>query len=80
MSDRWLSVEKISEHLGVTTTMHNMEKTLKALTDAGVTAKIIIGAVPVTQDYTDKIGADGSGVDSTLPLTWARDLLPMYVK
>ena len=41
-----------------------MKKTIKTLTDAGVTAKIIIGAVPVTQDYTDKIGVDGYGADS----------------
>lgn len=45
----------------LTTTMRSMERTIKALEEAGVrdTVKIMIGGAPVTQDYANKIGADG---------------------
>jgi len=43
----------------LTTTMPGIEKTIKALKDAGVAAKVMIGGAPVTQGYADKIGADG---------------------
>lgn len=42
----------------LTTTMGAMEKTVKALKAAGVTAKIMVGGAPITQAYADKIGAD----------------------
>jgi 5-methyltetrahydrofolate--homocysteine methyltransferase len=48
----------------LTTTMPSMEKTLKAMKDAGIKAKIIIGGAPVTQAYADKIGADGYAADA----------------
>lgn len=45
----------------LTTTMRSMERTIKALEEAGVrdTVKIMIGGAPVTQDYANQIGADG---------------------
>ena len=45
----------------LTTTMRSMERTIKALEEAGVrdTVKIMIGGAPVTQDFADQIGADG---------------------
>ncbi len=62
-------VNAIKEHkptiLGMsallTTTMRSMERTIKALEEAGVrdTVKIMIGGAPVTQDYANQIGADG---------------------
>jgi len=48
----------------LTTTMPSMEKTIKAMKEAGVKAKIIIGGAPVTQAYADKIGADGYAADA----------------
>jgi len=48
----------------LTTTMSSMEKTIKAMKEAGVKAKIIIGGAPVTQAYADKIGADGYAADA----------------
>ncbi|MCK5563733.1 MAG: corrinoid protein, partial [Planctomycetes bacterium] len=48
----------------LTTTMPAMEATVKALKDAGITAKVIIGGAPVTQAYADKIGADGYSADA----------------
>ncbi len=62
-------VEAVKEHkpniLGMsallTTTMRAMERTIKALEEAGIrdTVKIMIGGAPVTQDFSDQIGADG---------------------
>ena len=62
-------VEAVKEHkpnvLGMsallTTTMRAMETTIKALEEAGVrnTVKIMIGGAPVTEDFANKIGADG---------------------
>jgi 5-methyltetrahydrofolate--homocysteine methyltransferase len=62
-------VKAVKEHkpniLGMsallTTTMRAMERTIKALEEAGVrdTVKIMIGGAPVTQDFADQIGADG---------------------
>jgi 5-methyltetrahydrofolate--homocysteine methyltransferase len=45
----------------LTTTMRSMEHTVKALEEAGVrdSVKIMIGGAPVTQDFSDQIGADG---------------------
>jgi len=44
--------------------MPSMEKTIKAMKEAGVKTKIIIGGAPVTQAYADKIGADGYAADA----------------
>jgi 5-methyltetrahydrofolate--homocysteine methyltransferase len=62
-------VDAVKEHkpsiLGMsallTTTMRAMERTIKALEEAGVrdTVKIMIGGAPVTQDFAEQIGADG---------------------
>ena len=62
-------VEAVKEHspdiVGMsallTTTMRAMEQTIKALEEAGIrdSVKIMIGGAPVTQTFSDKIGADG---------------------
>ena len=62
-------VEAVKEHepdvLGMsallTTTMRSMEHTIKALEEAGLRdkVKVIIGGAPVTQSFSDQIGADG---------------------
>ncbi len=59
----------------LTTTMPSMEKTLKALKDAGVSAKIVIGGAPVTQGYADKIGADGYAADAASAVDMAKSLV-----
>ncbi len=45
----------------LTTTMRAMEHTIKGLEEAGVRdkVKVMIGGAPVTQDFSDQIGADG---------------------
>jgi len=59
----------------LTTTMPAMEKAVKVLRDAGVTAKIIVGGAPVTQAYADKIGADGYAADAADAVDIAKKLL-----
>ncbi len=48
----------------LTTTMPGMEKTIKALKEAGVKAKIMVGGAPVTQSFAEKIGAQGYAPDA----------------
>ena len=45
----------------LTTTMRAMEHTIKALEEAGVRdkVKVMVGGAPVTQSFSDQIGADG---------------------
>ena len=59
----------------LTTTMPAMEKTIKALKDAKVDAKIMIGGAPVTQGYADKIGADGYGADAATAVDVAKAMI-----
>jgi len=59
----------------LTTTMPGMEKTVKALKDAGVSAKIMIGGAPVTQGYADRIGADGYTPDAASAVDMAKTLV-----
>jgi len=59
----------------LTTTMPAIEKALKAIKDAGVLVKIMIGGAPVTQDYADKIGADGYAADAASAVDLAKNLL-----
>jgi len=59
----------------LTTTMPGMEKTLKAMKEAGVTARIMVGGAPVTQAYADKIGADAYAADAATAVEVAKNLL-----
>jgi 5-methyltetrahydrofolate--homocysteine methyltransferase len=59
----------------LTTTMPSMERTIKALKEAGISAKIMVGGAPVTQGYADKIGADGYAADAASAVDVAKGLL-----
>ena len=48
----------------LTTTMPSMETTIKAVKEAGMAVKTIIGGAPVTQAFADQIGADGYSADA----------------
>jgi 5-methyltetrahydrofolate--homocysteine methyltransferase len=48
----------------LTTTMPSMENTIKAVKEAGLATKTIIGGAPVTQAFADQIGADGFSSDA----------------
>jgi 5-methyltetrahydrofolate--homocysteine methyltransferase len=59
----------------LTTTMPGMEKTIKALKEAGVTAKIMVGGAPVTQSFADKVGAHGYAPDAASAVDTAKKLV-----
>jgi 5-methyltetrahydrofolate--homocysteine methyltransferase len=59
----------------LTTTMPSMEKTIKAIKDAGLKTKVMIGGAPVTQTYADKIGANGYAADAASAVDVAKTLL-----
>lgn len=60
----------------LTTTMPAMEKTIQALNDAGVREqiKVMIGGAAVTQDYANKIGADGYSESAAGAVRLARSM------
>lgn len=47
----------------LTTTMINMEKTVKEIKAKSPDTKVIVGGAPLTQDFAMKIGADGYSAD-----------------
>ena len=59
----------------LTTTMPQMTDVVKALKDAGVATKTIIGGAPVTQNYADEIGADGYAADAASAADVALELI-----
>ncbi|OHB59689.1 MAG: methyltransferase [Planctomycetes bacterium RBG_13_44_8b] len=59
----------------ITTTMPSMEKTVKAVKSAGLAVKTMIGGAPVTQNYADKIGADGYAPDAASAVDLAKSLI-----
>jgi 5-methyltetrahydrofolate--homocysteine methyltransferase len=48
----------------LTTTMPAMAETIKILRSAGLDTKVLVGGAPVSQEYADKIGADGYSDDA----------------
>lgn len=58
----------------LTTTMRNMEEVIKKLKDDGLRdqVKICIGGAPTSQEFSEKIGADGYCADAFAALDWAR--------
>ena len=60
----------------VTTNMLSMKETMDAIVEAGVRdrAKVIIGGAPVTQEYADRIGADGYAEDAAIAVDLVRKL------
>ena len=73
--------EKSPKVLGMsallTTTMPAMKEAIDAISEAGLRDKvrIIIGGAPVTQNYSDEIGADGYAADAASAADKAKELL-----
>ena len=61
----------------LTTTMTHMPEVIDALKQAGLRdkVKVMIGGAPVTQEYADKIGADGYAPDAASATRLAKSLL-----
>ena len=61
----------------LTTTMPAMKESIEALKAEGVrdNVKVMIGGAPVTQNYSDEIGADGYSADAASAVDKAKELL-----
>ena len=61
----------------LTTTMGQMKETLDALDAAGKRpkVKVMIGGAPVTEDFAQRIGADGYAADASKAVALAKSLL-----
>jgi len=59
----------------LTTTMMGMEDVVKAVKGAGLKAKVMIGGASVTQEFADKIGADGYAPDAPSAVGKAKELV-----
>ena len=71
--------EKGADIIGVsallTTTMVKMEDVIKAVKEAGLKAKVMVRGASVTQEFADKIGADGYAPDAPSAVGKARELV-----
>ncbi len=73
--------EKNPEILGLsallTTTMPMLKQTIDMVVECGLRdrVKIMVGGAPVTQDFADKIGADGYAADAGSAAKMAKELL-----
>jgi 5-methyltetrahydrofolate--homocysteine methyltransferase len=63
----------------LTTTMPAMEKTLEALTEAGLRERlfVMVGGAPLTPEFVSSIGADGYAEDAVGAARQAKELLGM---
>jgi 5-methyltetrahydrofolate--homocysteine methyltransferase len=61
----------------LTTTMPNMRVVIDALAEAGLRdkVKIVIGGAPVTQEFSDRIGADGYAPDASQAVALSKRLI-----
>ncbi len=59
----------------LTTTMPAMRDTVKAIRQAGLPVKVVIGGAPITQEYAREIGADGYAADAGSAVDAAMALL-----
>jgi 5-methyltetrahydrofolate--homocysteine methyltransferase len=61
----------------LSTTMESMQRTIAAITEAGLRdkVKIIVGGAPVTQAFADEIGADGYAPNAGMAVDLMRSLM-----
>ncbi len=61
----------------LTTTMPAMKETIAALQEAGIRdqVKVLVGGAPLTQAYSDEIGADGYAPDAASAVDKTKELL-----
>ena len=59
----------------LTTTMPHMKDTIELIREEGIPVKCIIGGAPITQDFADKINADGYSPDAASAVELCTSLL-----
>ncbi|HOK90102.1 MAG TPA: corrinoid protein [Candidatus Hydrogenedentes bacterium] len=79
--ERFVEEAKKHEHCAVglstllTTTMPNMEKTVKILREQCPGVPVIVGGAPVTDGFASRIGADAHGQDPRDAVRWLDETL-----
>lgn len=81
-ADKFLAA--IAEHPGcavglsalLTTTMRNMEATVKAIKEKHPDTHVLVGGAPLTQEFSDKIGADHYFKDPQAALDYLNTYFP----
>jgi 5-methyltetrahydrofolate--homocysteine methyltransferase len=63
----------------LTTTMTNMKLVVDAVKESGLKVKVMVGGAPVTQAFSDEIGADGYAPDAASAADLAKTLITKYV-
>jgi len=59
----------------LTKTMPAMKRAVKAVKEAGMTTRTIIGGAPVTRAFTDLISANGYSADAPAAVKLAKELV-----
>ena len=61
----------------ITPTLDEMPVVIKAVEEAGLRdrVKIMVGGAPVTQEFCDEIGADGTADDAAAAVSLAKKLV-----
>jgi 5-methyltetrahydrofolate--homocysteine methyltransferase len=59
----------------LTTTIMGMKDVIKAVKEAGLKAKVMVGGASVTQEFADEIGADGYAPDAPSAVKRAKELV-----
>lgn len=59
----------------LTTTMPALDEAVQAIKESKISVKTMIGGAPVTQEFADKIGADGYSEDASGAVVLARRLM-----
>ena len=63
----------------LTTTMMALEPAVKAIHDSKPGVKVMVGGSPLTQDFADKIGADGFAPDALRAIELSKKLLGVKI-
>lgn len=80
-TEKFVEAAKNVDVLGIsallTFSMTNMEDIIKSLEDAGIRdkVKVIIGGAPVSNDYANKIGADGYAEDGVKAVRLVKSII-----
>ena len=59
----------------LTTTIMGMKDVIKAMKEAGLKAKVMVGGASVTQEFADEIGADGYAPDAPSAVKRVKELV-----
>ena len=59
----------------LTTTIMGMKDVIKAMKEAGLKARVMVGGASVTQEFADEIGADGYAPDAPSAVKKAKELV-----